>query len=59
MEPPTETQISSENAKSVKVLDEMLSKLTLAKSQEEINTAQLDLATFVNGPIEEHDAPTK
>lgn len=55
----TEGQIKSENAKSVKVLDELLKKLTVSKAQDEINAASQGLATFVNGDIEEHDAPTQ
>lgn len=55
----TQGQIKSENAKSVKVMEELLSKLTISKSQDEINAASQSLAIFVNGPIEEQDAPTK
>jgi elongation factor 3 len=57
--PHTPAAIKSENAKSVKVLEELLSKLTVSKAQDEINAASLDLATFINGDIEEADAPTK
>jgi len=55
----TQAQIKSENKKSLKVLEELLSKLTVSKSQDEINASAIDLATFVNGDIEEEDAPTK
>lgn len=55
----TEGQIKSENAKSVKVLEGLLSKLTVSKSQDEINAASLNIALFINGDIEEEDAPTK
>jgi elongation factor 3 len=51
--------IKSENSKSVKVLEELLGKLTISKAQDEINAAALDIATFINGDIEEADAPTK
>ena len=51
--------VKSENSKSVKVLEELLSKLTVSKAQDEINAASLGLATFINGDIEEGDAPTK
>ncbi|KAI9807429.1 MAG: translational elongation factor EF-1 alpha [Piccolia ochrophora] len=51
--------VDSENAKSVKVLDELISKLTISKSQDETNAAAGNIASFINGPIEEHDAPTK
>lgn len=49
----------SENAKSVKVLDELLSKLTISKTADETSAAAGNIASFINGPIEEHDAPTK
>lgn len=55
----TQAQIKSENTKSVKVLEDLLSKLTVSKSQDQINAASLDIATFINGDIEEQDAPTK
>ena len=51
--------VISENAKSVKVLDELLSKLTVSKSQVETSAAANNLASFINGAIEEHEAPTK
>jgi elongation factor 3 len=57
--PHNAKNIKSENSKSVKVLEELLSKLTVSKAQDEINASALDLATFVNGDIEEADAPTK
>lgn len=55
---PTAGQVKSENAKSVKVLEELLAKLTVSKAQDEINSTSHDLATFINGDIEEGDAPT-
>ena len=51
--------ISSENQKSVKVLDELLQKLTVSKTAEETRYAAENLATFINGPIEEQEVPTK
>jgi len=48
----------SENSKAVKVLEELLGKLNISKAQDEINAASLDIATFINGDIEEADAPT-
>lgn len=56
---PTEANIKSENQKSVKVLDELLSKLTVSKTADETSAAAGNIATFINGEIEEHDAPTK
>ena len=49
----------SENQKSIKTLDELLSTLTIAKTADETSAAAGNLATFINGDIEEHDAPTK
>jgi elongation factor 3 len=57
--PSSGTAVISENTKSVKVLDELLGKLTVSKSQDETNAAATDLASFINGTIEEHEAPTK
>ncbi|KAF2639698.1 ARM repeat-containing protein [Massarina eburnea CBS 473.64] len=54
----TAKNVKAENSKSVKVLEELLGKLTISKAQDEINAASLDLATFINGDIEEGDAPT-
>ena len=51
--------VKSENAKSLKVLEELLSKLSVSKAQDEINAASLDLATFINGDIETGAVPTK
>ncbi|KAI9805079.1 MAG: translational elongation factor EF-1 alpha [Sarcosagium campestre] len=51
--------VASENAKSVKVLDELLSKLSVSSTADETNAAAGNIASFINGPIEEHDAPTK
>jgi elongation factor 3 len=56
---PTGGKVASENAQSIKVLDELMSKLSVSKSQDETNAAARNLATFINGPIEEADAPTK
>ncbi|KAG9237401.1 putative elongation factor 3 [Amylocarpus encephaloides] len=49
----------AENKNSVKVLDELMAKLNISKAQEDINAATHNLALFINGPIEENDAPTK
>lgn len=62
MAPAIETMSSvaaSENQKSIKVLDELLQKLTVSKTKDEATYAAENLATFINGPIEEHDMPTK
>lgn len=49
----------AENKQSIKVLDELLSKLTISKEQDQINQFSQEIATFINGDIEEKDAPTK
>ncbi|KAI9671670.1 MAG: translational elongation factor EF-1 alpha [Alyxoria varia] len=54
----TTGQVQLENAKSIKVLEELLGKLTVSKSQDEINESSNDLASFINGDIEEEMAPT-
>ena len=59
---PAATASSSqkaENSKSVKAVEELLSKLSISKGQDEIAQASLDLATLVNGDIEDADAPTQ
>jgi elongation factor 3 len=56
---PETPKMANENKNSVKILDELMAKLNISKAQEDINAATLNLATFINGPIEEHDAPTK
>ena len=55
----TAAQIKSENKGSIKVIEELLQKLSVSKEQADINSTSIDLATFVNGDIEEADAPTK
>ncbi|KAL9041967.1 MAG: hypothetical protein Q9214_003930 [Letrouitia sp. 1 TL-2023] len=57
--PSNTANTKSENQKSVKVLDELLSQLSIAKTADETSAAAGHIATFINGPIEEHDAPTK
>ncbi|KAI5785047.1 armadillo-type protein [Peziza echinospora] len=51
--------ISSENQKSAKVLDELMAKLTISKTPTEISNASQNLASFINGPIQEHELPSK
>lgn len=51
--------VASENAKSLKVLDELLQKLTISKTKEDAEYAAENLAVFINGPIEEAAVPTK
>ena len=54
-----DSKITKENAQSIKVLDDLLAKLSISKSQDEVNAATASIAIFINGPIEEQDAPTK
>jgi len=49
----------SENSKSVKAVEELLSKLNISKEQDQILSVSQDLATLVNGDIEDADAPTQ
>lgn len=57
--PSNTVNTKSENQKSVQVLDELLNKLSISKSAAETSAAAGSIATFINGDIEEHDAPTK
>ena len=59
MEQPSASTVKSENTKSVKVLDELISKLTISKTADESVEAANNMASFINGDIEEKDAPTK
>ncbi len=43
----------------MKALEEMMAKLNVSKAQDEINASANSIATFINGDIEEADAPTK
>ncbi len=49
----------SENAQSVKVLDELFQKLTVSKEAAEIKESSAELASFINGRIEDQAVPTK
>jgi elongation factor 3 len=49
----------SGNAASVKVLDELMGKLTIAKDAAAIKDASASLASFMNGRIEDQDVPSK
>ena len=57
--PSNAANTKSENQKSIKVLDELLTKLTISKTADETSAAAGNIATFINGDIEEHDTPTK
>ncbi|KAG6204515.1 translational elongation factor EF-1 alpha [Claviceps purpurea] len=51
--------MSSENAQSIKVLDELFQKLTVSKEAADIKESSHQLASFINGRIEDQDVPTK
>ena len=57
--PVTPATTKSENQKSIKVLDELLNKVSISKTADETSEATGNIATFINGDIEEADAPTK
>jgi len=54
-----EAQATKENKQSTKVLEELMSKLSVSKPGDEARAFSQEIATFINGNIEEHDAPTK
>jgi elongation factor 3 len=49
----------SENAQSVKVLDELFQKLTVSSDAAAIKEASGELASFINGRIEDQAVPSK
>lgn len=55
----TASMSSKENKGSVKVLDELMAKLTISKEAADVKSAGQNLAVFVNGDIETKDAPTQ
>lgn len=50
---------AKETAQSIKVLDELLKKLTISKDAADIKSASHDLASFINGDILDFDVPIK
>lgn len=50
---------AKETAQSIKVLDELMQKLTVSKETDAIKGASNDLATFINGDIVDFDVPVK
>jgi hypothetical protein len=55
----TSAQVAAENAKSVKVLDELMQKLAISKEADAIKEASAEIASFINGRIEDLDTPVK
>lgn len=56
--PSNAANTKAENAQSKKVLEELMTQLTISKTADETSAAAGNIATFINGDIEEHDAPT-
>lgn len=48
-----------ENAESVKILDELFQKLTVSKEIAEMKQSSNEIASFVNGRIEDQAVPSK
>ena len=48
-----------ETQKSLNTLEELLKTLSIAKAQDEANAAATNIATLLNGPIEEQELPVK
>jgi elongation factor 3 len=51
--------MSSENAQSVQILDELMQKLTISQDAAATKEAAAALASFMNGRIEDKDVPEK
>merc|ERR1711939_846909 len=54
----SEDQIKKENKQSTKVLEELMGKLSVSQPGDEAKGFSQEIATFINGDIEEHAAPT-
>ncbi|KAK3399897.1 armadillo-type protein [Sordaria brevicollis] len=50
---------AKENAQSLKVLDELMQKLTIANEADAVKEASAAVASFINGRIEDLDTPVK
>lgn len=50
---------AAENAKSVKVLDELMQNLNISKEAAATKEASAAIASFINGRIEDLDVPTR
>ena len=50
---------AKENKQSVKVLEELLSKLAVSKTADDTKGTAQEIAVFINGDIQEQDAPVK
>lgn len=50
---------AKETSKSVGVLEELIKTLSVSKGQDEANATASNIATLLNGPIEERSVPVK
>lgn len=50
---------AKETAQSIKVLDDLMQKLTVSKEADAVKGASNDLASFINGDIVDFDVPIK
>ena len=50
---------AKENTQSLKVLDDLFQNLSIAKDPAATKDASASLASFINGRIEDQDAPIK
>jgi elongation factor 3 len=55
----TPAATAKETSKSVGVLEELIKTLSVSKGQDEANAAAGNIATLLNGPIEERSVPAK
>ena len=55
----TRATSAKETTKSVGVLEELIKTLSISKGQDEANAAASNIATLLNGPIEERTVPAK
>ena len=51
--------MATENAQSAQVLEELFQNLTISKEAAAIKGASQELASFINGRIEDQDVPSK
>lgn len=59
MIPVKPDKMPSENAQSIKALDELFQKLTVSTEAADIKEASVEIASFINGRIEDQDVPNK
>ncbi|KAK0899499.1 translational elongation factor EF-1 alpha [Friedmanniomyces endolithicus] len=52
-------QVKKENKQSTQVLEELMKKLSVSKPGEDAKGTSQEIASFINGDIEEHEAPVK